>query len=57
MPGGAAGAAAPVLVGICLLTLPEIVVGAVIVIGVVVVAVAIAEELEESQRMRSPPVR
>jgi hypothetical protein len=35
------------MVGICLLTQPELVVGAVVVLGAVVVAVAIAEALEE----------
>jgi hypothetical protein len=40
------------LVGICLLTQPELVVGAVIIIGTVVVAAAIAEELADSARTR-----
>jgi hypothetical protein len=40
------------LVGICILSQPEIVVGAVIIIGVVVVAAAIAEELEEKARCK-----
>jgi hypothetical protein len=40
------------LVGICLLTQPELVVGAVIIIGTVVVAAAIAEELDDHARRR-----
>jgi hypothetical protein len=42
--GGAA--AVPALVGICLLSQPELVMGAVVVIGVVMVAAAIQEELD-----------
>lgn len=38
------------MVGICLLAQPELVVGAVVIIGVVVVGAAIAEELEEHSR-------
>lgn len=37
------------MVGICLLTQPEVVVGAVVIIGVVVVAVAIKEELDAAE--------
>jgi hypothetical protein len=40
------------MVGICLLAQPELLVGAVVVIGVVVVAAAIAEELEAHERWR-----
>lgn len=43
------------MVGICLLTQPELVVGAVVVIGVVVVAVAIAEELDAYELSGSHP--
>ncbi|WP_341870643.1 DUF6310 domain-containing protein [Corallococcus terminator] len=43
------------LVGICLLTQPEIVVGAVIIVGVVVVAVAIQEELDAYELRRQYP--
>jgi hypothetical protein len=52
----AGAAAVPTLVGICLLTQPELVVGAVVIIGVVVVAAAIKEELEayELERERRP---
>jgi hypothetical protein len=42
----------PAMVGICLLSQPYLVVGAVVVIGVVVAATVIAQELEEHQRMR-----
>ncbi|NNC21945.1 hypothetical protein HRD49_36195 [Corallococcus exiguus] len=48
-------AALQTMVGVCLLTQPEIVVGAVIVIGVVVVAVAIAEELEAYELRHAYP--
>jgi hypothetical protein len=43
------------MVGICLLTQPELVLGAVIIIGVVVVAVAIKEELDANELPESPP--
>ncbi|MBE4748924.1 hypothetical protein G4177_12205 [Corallococcus sp. ZKHCc1 1396] len=43
------------MVGICLLTQPEIVVGAVIIIGAVVVAVAIHEQLEAYEFRRPYP--
>lgn len=46
----AAGAAAAGGVALCILAAPEMVVGAVVVLGVVVVAVAIAEELEAYER-------
>ncbi|WP_371745546.1 DUF6310 domain-containing protein [Myxococcus sp. CA033] len=42
----AGAVAVPAMVGICLLSQPYIVVGAVVVIGIVVLAVAIQEELE-----------
>ncbi len=51
----ASAGAAAVGVGLCVLMAPEIVVGAVIVLGVVVVAVAIKEELEAYElRQRYP---
>ncbi|MFL5348906.1 MAG: DUF6310 domain-containing protein [Hyalangium sp.] len=37
------------MVGICLLTQPELVVGAVVIVGVVVVAIAIKEELDSNE--------
>jgi hypothetical protein len=43
------------MVGICLLTQPELAVGAVVIIGVVVVAVAIQEELEAHARVGARP--
>ncbi|RKG70726.1 hypothetical protein D7V80_03960 [Corallococcus sp. CA054B] len=43
------------VVGVCLLTQPELVVGAVVVIGVVVVAVAIKEELEAYELRHASP--
>ncbi|WP_324289954.1 DUF6310 domain-containing protein [Pyxidicoccus sp. MSG2] len=43
------------LVGICLLTQPELVVGAVVIIGAVVVAVAIAEALDAYELSGSHP--
>ena len=49
----ASAGAAAVGMGICILVAPEIVVGAVIITGVVVVAVAIQEELEAYKRRAS----
>ncbi|RYZ42675.1 MAG: hypothetical protein EOO71_06785 [Myxococcaceae bacterium] len=43
------------MVGVCLLTQPELVVGAVVVVGLVVVAVAIHEELEAYELRHSFP--
>jgi hypothetical protein len=43
------------MVGICLLTQPELVVGAVVILGAVVVAVAIAEELHAYELEGGPP--
>jgi hypothetical protein len=51
----AGAAAVPALVGICLLSQPYIAVGAVVVLGAVVVAVAIHEELEAYELRRSDP--
>ncbi|MHA7628212.1 DUF6310 domain-containing protein [Corallococcus sp. M7] len=48
-------AALQTMVGVCLLTQPELVVGAVVVIGVVVVAVSIAEELEAYELRHAYP--
>lgn len=45
------------LVGICLLVQPELVAGAVIVIGIVVVAAAIAAEIEAAERAKKPGCR
>jgi hypothetical protein len=52
----AGAAVAPAMVGICLLSQPYIAVGAVVILGAVVVAVAIQEELEthELERERRP---
>jgi hypothetical protein len=43
------------VVGVCLLVQPELAIGAVIVIGVVVVAAAIAAEIEAAHRAKRPP--
>jgi hypothetical protein len=43
------------VVGVCLLVQPELAVGAVIIIGAVVVAAAIAAEIEAADRAKRPP--
>lgn len=43
------------VVGVCLLVQPELAVGAVIVLGAVVVAAAIAAEIEAADRAKRPP--
>jgi hypothetical protein len=47
--------AVPAMVGICILAAPEIVVGAVVIIGVAVVAIAIKEELDAYELRRGYP--
>lgn len=51
----ASAGAAAIGIGVCLLTAPEIIAGAVIITGVVVVAVAIKEELDAYELRRRPP--
>jgi len=49
-------ASAQAMVGICLLVQPELIVGAIVVVGVVVLAAAIAAELEKPTRSRCEEV-